>query len=728
MTRKIFILVYIFISILILFRTFGMIVNSDVILNLNPKFEFPTYFLSWYQYLYLGIGNSINSSYIFPFGFFYYIFLTFLPSLIGQAFLFSIFILGGFMSFYLFISEEFKNASYEKYIGSAFYIFNMYFILNFSGSLILLLPFIILPLQLFFLNRILKNKNYFLYSLGFAISTIIMGGANLPLSFINLIIILFYFIYLLVNSEIFKRLKELIFKIIVTALITFLTNLYWIFGVFLYYLSMRHTSFQNIIGSESFIMDNKSTSYLNVLRILGLWSFEQGANNTPYFNYASIYLHNIFFIFSLFIIPIFVLVGLFFLKDKLKKYFLILVLFIITVPLEVGANQGIFKSLYIWLYLNVPYFAMFRNTYKFAQIFIFVLSFFLVLIIFNIKNKKYKLFISLILGFIIIINAFPFFTGRLFEKTKEIKEIPQYFYSAQQFFQKDETNHRIFLLPQQYFAQYTWGFTGGNPEIIWGKGIVARQPGTENQTPNNTLSLQIYKDLINRNYDEANKILHNLNIKYIVQRNDFAWYADKEYISSPASTAAMLKPYKKIATFGKLDVYQTPIASESSLFTGGDITFKQISPVQYQLEIKHLTSSMQLKFLESFHQDWKLYPSKNISCDVIAHNTNGVTECKPENEWLNFTNISYLFKPKLFDNTHKEIYDYANEWTLTPATLTKNFPESVKINPDGSINVYLSLYFIQQSYMEIVYLISGTTLFAVFIYAGHLLYRKKNEK
>jgi ABC-type uncharacterized transport system fused permease/ATPase subunit len=76
------------------------------------------------------------------------------------------------------------------------------------------------------------------------------------------------------------------------------------------------------------------------------------------------------------------------------------------------------------------------------------------------------------------------------------------------------------------------------------------------------------------------------------------------------------------------------------------------------------------------------------------------------------------------------VNDYANQWTIDPNYIKQNFDKSYyKENPDGSIDVELTLYFKPQSYFYLGLIISGTTLLGCFTYLGYdLVKRRKRRK
>ena len=91
--------------------------------------------------------------------------------------------------------------------------------------------------------------------------------------------------------------------------------------------------------------------------------------------------------------------------------------------------------------------------------------------------------------------------------------------------------------------------------------------------------------------------------------------------------------------------------------------------------------------------------------------------------FMQWEELSYLWRQPLRDDTHEMVYDYANGWKIDLSVIT---PTEGKIetymdqwlrewwitpNPDWSYNVSLTLYFRPQSWFYLWLIISGTTLF-----------------
>jgi hypothetical protein len=92
--------------------------------------------------------------------------------------------------------------------------------------------------------------------------------------------------------------------------------------------------------------------------------------------------------------------------------------------------------------------------------------------------------------------------------------------------------------------------------------------------------------------------------------------------------------------------------------------------------------------------------------------------------------LSYLYQKPIFGGSHYLVDDYANGWTINPNYIKQNFdPSYYKVNPDGSINIELTLYFKPQSYFYVGLIVSGATLLACLGYLGwDFAARRKKRK
>ena len=121
--------------------------------------------------------------------------------------------------------------------------------------------------------------------------------------------------------------------------------------------------------------------------------------------------------------------------------------------------------------------------------------------------------------------------------------------------------------------------------------------------------------------------------------------------------------------------------------------------------------SQRLVFGQSYHHGWKLYLEQPRNYTVR-------NDLKKEmkDEFINFDNLSYLWRKPIFNNTHTLYNQYANSWTIEQKYLEDNYPtQYFKRNADGSMDLELTLYFAPQNYFYLGLLISVVTALSYFL-------------
>lgn len=118
-----------------------------------------------------------------------------------------------------------------------------------------------------------------------------------------------------------------------------------------------------------------------------------------------------------------------------------------------------------------------------------------------------------------------------------------------------------------------------------------------------------------------------------------------------------------------------------------------------------------------------------LTLKKTAGDSYNVTECESENRFYVGWELSKLWEKPIFDDTHTMIYDYANQWTIDPEYIKANYSkEYYKENPDGSIDVRMTLYFKPQSYFYLGLIISGSTILLLLGYLGYDVVRNRRRR
>lgn len=553
----------------IILSTFNYFVKDPANLSNN--------FFTWHSGKF-GDSNVGSLWRLFPLNTIYFAcdnFFGITPSIV-QFFIFLFLFLIGFVSFYVLMRELFNSQKINKtaaFIGALFFIYNLYVITYLSESYLLIMPYVFLPLQFYLFIKGMRSNKLLKYGILLGLVNLLVFGVNLIFNVIVAFLLLSYGLW-----SVFI-LKEVKFKKIIklSALAGVLTLLFivWWLALMLYGSIIDQSTTQSVLGSESFY--NNDTSAVNIFRNLGSWGFFSGHGGIPYKSFSPAYKDNPIVVFGSFALPIIIFLPLFlFRKIRDRKYKKKILFFYISIIALFPFIGGIYKTwptrdLMQWLFDNVPYFMAFRNTYKWTSITVFFYAILIVLFLnyfFNIRKKKnhktifpLKYSLSLLVFIIIMINAFPIWTGGLFGEGKQIEKIPAYWNQMAGYVngKLDTTQNRILLLPDQYFTVFLWdnqmvSLRGSLADILFETPITRNACAGCGNYHTSQLYSFIYDNLKTQNLD---KLLGMVNISHLLQRNDF--YSEYYRVEKPREIREIISLYPSIssvANFGMLNLYK----------------------------------------------------------------------------------------------------------------------------------------------------------------------------
>jgi hypothetical protein len=441
-------------------------------------------------------------------------------------------------------------------------------------------------------------------------------------------------------------------------------------------------------------------------------------------------------------------------ESKYKEIiFLAFIIFLINLYLYTIKIGNIGTNIFSFLISEIPGMVMFRNNFdKFGLSYAFsysILIYYGLLNIFSkIGHKKIGKIsvvkvISIIVITIIIIENGPFLIGKFQNLTlwttqdtyTNIKEFNTDFISLNQYLMNEDFESGSILwlpftvsgyLPIQDKSLENHYYNGLSPiRIISGEqdyaGIL-NFPEKEGET--------IYKSIKENDFKTLDYYIKKYNVKYIgINKNlneelkkSYHFTGDDELVNKELNESFLENIVgEKLMDFGdRYSIYYTKQTSLPTVYSK-NIKFQKIYSTKYNLYIKEISKPQQLSFLESYHNDWKLYLKKNPSsswCKPLGiYNITKTTECEHTQKFFEGEELSYLYKKPIFDNTHEMVLDYANSWTIDPQYIKDNYSKDYYTeNQDGSINIEMVMYFKPQSYFYLGIIISATTLFICIIY------------
>jgi len=434
------------------------------------------------------------------------------------------------------------------------------------------------------------------------------------------------------------------------------------------------------------------------------------------------------FIWTAFFVVIFYVF--FFKKDELRKNkdFFFFSILVAALLFFIFLNKGIsrpFSGLSEKIYsINAMYiFRSFKD--KLAIGFSTILSFLFILLL-KIKNR----FLAIFLIFISIISYGSFVGNSWLPPGFIFSDNLDYFQSAK-ILVDDNLKNRILNLPlvdHSFFFTDKPYYSGDNPiknifhkEVLYGS----------------TFLQDTDTELIKRGLADASlagnafyEYLKEYNVGYVLNnKNSFAggeydpYVYDYKILSKyPALVKIQDTPSYELYRFD--DYY--PLISASGA------TFQEVNSSKLRIYLSHISGVTTLNHLDSFDSGWNLYLDNNATdswCDPVKYYKNTeTTECRSEQKFLGDDELSFLWRNPVFDDTHKQVYGYANGWTINPGYIKQHFSKNFYTeNPDGTINIELTLYFKPQSYFYLGLLVSCTTLLGCFGYLGWVAVKRKRK-
>jgi len=240
--------------------------------------------------------------------------------------------------------------------------------------------------------------------------------------------------------------------------------------------------------------------------------------------------------------------------------------------------------------------------------------------------------------------------------------------------------------------------------------------------------------ITNREYQKFNDILYNHNINYVLVTKNIPTQVLKSYAFNkytlPMQDEEFIKAItsKKIlkSNKGNYELYTTK--KKNILLSADNLYFKKINSVTYLLYFKNIKRSQVLTFIDSYHKDWKLFikSKPDLSFCITQYSVIKKThECRNNFSFFDLSEMSYLWKKPIFDNSHSTTDGTTNTWEIDPQIIRNKYDKDhFKLNPDGSMDIELVMYFVPQLYLYYGMLISILTISAATLY---LILRGKNN-
>lgn len=592
---------------------------------------------------------------------------------------------------YFFLGKKVVGSNIAGFFSSIFFSFNVITIAIRSGHLTIasahaLVPFVLLSLIKTFENKKVKDAIFT------GILCYLVSFNEVRIFYLIAWIIGLLFLYDTFIIGIWR--KNLMRNIFLTTIVfglAGLLNFYWMIAFA--NISYEPSSGFSFLGRQIFGSGN-----YNILNSFTAWNiWWTGGKQASAVQSIPLYF---------WLIPLTSIIGLFFnRKNKLVVFFGLITL----IGLFLGKQEAIpFTKVYSWLYHYLPGFSAFREASKF---YIFILTGYSILIgsfadwIWNHKTKilslmRYPILISIFL--FLIINAKPLVTGEI-GSIFVPRYIPSEYLVLKNFLLSEPEYFKTMWIP----TTSRWGFFSDlHPslnfvELINNDWDYIAQDYVRNHT--RLTDQDVLLDTINK-FQFAN-LLNISSVKYVViplidKSNDDNFYdtygSRAKYITALNNLNYLKKvneDFKEILIYENIHYhphlyFTDKVESLDENLPYSNITYKRINATQYKVEVKNLKYKAYLNFSERYHPDWKITPKKF-------------------NWWQSLIDKNYFIS----NNYHFSNGARMNSFAIDPGYIKSKFSkEDYVINADGSLDLYLTIYFKPQAYLDLGLIISVSTL------------------
>jgi hypothetical protein len=609
-----------------------------------------------------------------------------------------------------FLFSKFIKSKTGVFIAALVYLFNTYILIIQTGEILILLGSVFLTLSLLFAykfyieERSLRNYAALLFFL------FLLSSYEFRIFYIGIFVIGLFVLY---ESIFIKRYLKDLLSFIGAIFITLLLNFYWILP-----LSIGNKISSNVLFSRTLF----GSGYFDISSALTLFHrFWTGGMPAAFINQP--------IPFYFWLIPVFAIVALI---PKKKNPFLLYfaLLALVGIFLTKQAAEP-FPNVYGWLYQHFPGFNAFREASKFYILTVLGYS---VLVgsavgwLLSFENDKIRPIIRTILVAVIAViflwNTKPLITGE-FGTLFVPRNIPQDYLIFEDFILQQPEYFRTLWVP----TDSRWSiYTNHKPEVsdvtilgsewsIYGSSV----PGYNNW-PTNEQITEILKT------PNAKDLLNNSSIKYVIVPTEDVANNDDFFLNyggaqDPDIRQWYINQLDQVSWLKKINIgtknlvvyenenYRPHIYTTSAQETihknvpYENVVSVQKDPTEYTVQLRDINTPVFVNFSESFDPNWK------VRVGSFA--------------WNKVFDTNY-FLPDAF---HSESDATLNSFYIDPNYIRQHLPTSAyKVNPDGSIDLDLTIYFKPQSHFYIGLIISGTTLFVCLGYLGWDFASRRKKK
>jgi arabinofuranan 3-O-arabinosyltransferase len=415
------------------------------------------------------------------------------------------------------------------------------------------LPYAVLPLLLLVTLRGLDRPGFRWPAL-FGLTTLAMGGGNGAPQAYALLVALALIVWAVVRRRV-SPIRALRFSLASLAFFVGL-NAYWLF-------LLGSSEVSNALAfSEQPYGINVSSSASETIRGLGFWQFYGGDQFGPWIPAVRAYVTSIPLLFIGLALPVAALVSAWLVRWRYRLFFVLLL--VVSVFVAMGIFQPStptpFGRALLFLYDHVPGASGLRTTYKAVM----AMNLAVAVLVgigatgmwrrLSAARNPVRVRVIALLALVLLVgaNAYPLWTGHLYNPVHGVREVPAYWRDALQEIVRGDQAYRAFFAPATTWATYRWGavkegVSATDPDL---PAISARRLPIGEGFGSNLLSAVERPYLAGGSPRGSAQLFRYLGVRNVVLQNDIDWA--RSNTAGPAQMRRLLEDRDLIPadTFG----------------------------------------------------------------------------------------------------------------------------------------------------------------------------------
>lgn len=693
-----------------------------------------------YQYFYFW-GDKVAYStpdvskfpILMPFAFILYLWkelgLHYNPIIFQRGLFYLLFVFSGLSASFLYKQYFGKKGLGHLFFG-LFYMFNFYSLVIWHSQAWIIFAYVFFPLVLGLIIKGIDKKRPPYYFLSVAVIwTLLITPAygTPPFMLIHWGVISLYFLYELIVRGL-GNIKYLFKSFLALFAGWLVLNAFWLLPQFLFF--KDEFTRRLAPGDPYALLKYNSSEMSSVFRFLGPNFFAEGSRATADYPWFSSYQSPLFILLG-FLPTIFIFII--FLKKKLNSRVLFAaILYLFSIVLIFGTylpSSLIVYKTFSFLKLDQVFRSIWQRFMPLCIMFGGILMAYSIdqagALITKAKTFTKVTLYTLISLVLFVLLVFPIwkngvYIGKHGVVSSEKIKIPSYYYDTANWFESQPESNKtagkvlVFPLMKMGVSALQWntgydGYYGVYPLLLLtNKSYIITEFDTNTMKKIN-LAIQNDDSTLIEQYNIEYLTVHNDANNQLITDND--WFvnfnqADKQKIYQS-------KIFEKKATFGSIEIFKNKSwnVDLDTANSTNKVDYKKISPVEYSVNISNLNAKTKIMIPERGNNGWQVYAVDNSCSDAGVFS--GLFKFRDKNKLDNIVFVKDITK---------------NEWTFDPAYIRSNIKESkYTINPDGSLNLHLSVYFKPQNDLDISFLISVLGLIAI-LTTTFLIFKKRNNK